>query len=56
MGLKSLRYSQGYGIMTERDKESSSSLAELLGSLARTPEVTVTYLRGKATDFDAKKC
>ena len=41
--------------MTERDKESSSSLAELLGSLARTPEVTVTYLRGKATDFDAKK-
>ena len=41
--------------MTERDKDSSSSLPEVLESLARTPEATVTYLRGKASDFDSKK-
>ena len=41
--------------MTEPDKESSYSLAEVLGSLARDPETTVAFLRAKATDFDTKK-
>ena len=41
--------------MTEPDKESSYSLAEVLGSLARAPETTVAFLRAKATDFDTKK-
>ena len=41
--------------MTEPDKESSSSLPEVLESLARTPETTVTHLRAKASDFDSKK-
>ena len=41
--------------MTEPDKDSSSSLPEVLGNLAGAPEATVSYLRGKVSDFDSKK-
>ncbi len=41
--------------MTKRDEDSSSSLPEILGSLARTPEDAANYLRGKVSDFDLKK-
>ena len=41
--------------MTEPDKDSSSSLREVLGNLAGAPESSVSYLRGKVSDFDSKK-
>ena len=41
--------------MTEPDKDSSSSLREVLGNLAGAPVSSVSYLRGKVSDFDSKK-
>ena len=41
--------------MTERDKETGSSLAEVLRSLASAPEPTVKFLGDKASEFDSKK-